>query len=311
MTDLVKAWAPASVSNLGPGFDALGIALSSWGDEISVRLMYEESTRSLIYDPEGVWTGTDVLKENTAGVAALEVAAIGEYEGGFELTIKKGVRAGSGVGSSAASAVAAAVAMNAALGAHLSKVELIPAVLKGEAIVSGVEHGDNVMPALLGGIVLMRSESPSEFSTLPPPQGMRLVIVLPEVEVLTKTARTLLPDSVTLHEAVDHAARLSLLVDALHRNDVARVGELIMSDDIVEPCRAVLVKPYELLKRAALDAGAAGCALSGSGPAMFAITTSASSAEQIEKAFQSVCDASSIRCITTIDQVNQEGARII
>jgi len=311
MRERVTAWAPASVSNLGPGFDALGAALSSWGDEVSVHLTPDSSDRTVGFDETGVWQGTTALQKNTAGVAAEEVATIAGYEGGFSISIKKGIHAGSGVGSSAASAVAGALAMSEALQAGLEKQDLIPAVMKGESIVSGAWHGDNVLPSLLGGFILMRSDVPSDFVRIAAPPGMKSIIVLPQVEVFTKKARDVLPESVSLREAVDHAARLAMLIDALHRGDVPRFGSLAMSDGIVEPRRAALLEAYAPLKEAALSSGADGCGLSGSGPALFAVSNSEETSRTIQKAFETVCEEQGLRCRTAIETVDDVGARIL
>jgi len=273
--------------------------------------MPEKADRSVIFDETGVWKGTTVLDKNTAGVSVLEVARLAGYEGGFSISIKKGIHAGSGVGSSAASAVAGAFAMSEALEAGFEKTDLIGAVMKGESIVSGAWHGDNVLPSLLGGFILMRSDTPTEFVKVEASSEMKLIVVLPQVQVFTKKAREVLPKSVTLSQAVDHAARLGLMIDALHRGDTRRFGSLSMSDGIVEPRRASFLSAYEFLKDAALSAGADGCALSGSGPAMFAVTNDASVARRVQDGFQEVCAAQSIHCRTAIDSVDSRGAKIL
>jgi len=309
MTNFTSAWAPASLSNLGPGFDALGVALTKWGDTVSITLL-EGSEIRVSFARGSKWTGPTDAKRNTASVAAIEVAKMVGYHGGISIEIDKGFRAGSGLGSSAASAVAAAVAMNGATGGTLSKEDLIPAVMKGEAIVSHSIHGDNVLPSLLGGFILLQSSSPEGFMRIEGASDICFAVLLPELEVLTINAREHLPDSIPLTRAVDHAARLGLLINSINTNDTAAIGALIMSDDLIEPTRSQLLPPYQRIKEAALAAGAAGCALSGSGPAMYAVCGSSSDASRVAEAMATACRDAGYECASITDSVNLTGATL-
>lgn len=307
MESRFTAFAPASLSNLGPGFDCLGLALGHWHDKVVVELI-DEPEYHVSFDPSGEWTGPTEPSRNTASVAAIHVAERVSYRGGARISIRKGIRAGSGLGSSAASAVAGAMAMNLALDSPFSKADLIPSCLAGESVVSGAMHGDNVLPSLLGGIVLVESGSPDVYERIEAPSPFHFAVILPDVEVLTQEARSLLPEQITLEMGSIWASRLAQLVNAFQLGDAARVGGLIMKDEIVEPIRARLLKPYQDIKLTALRSGALGCALSGSGPAMFAVCSSPESASSIAQVMQDACGQFGIESRIVTETVNSTGA---
>lgn len=276
-------WGPGSLSNLGPGFDALGLCLKGAGDRVEAWRTAEAGVQ-VVADPDAAYSVPAEASRNTAAVAASTVLRMLGVEGGIALRISKGFKPGSGIGSSAASAVGGAWAANLVYGAPLSKPEVVEAVLAGEEVASGARHGDNVLPALFGGLVLLSSTSPIRYRCIPLGAPLHLAIVQPDVEVLTKEARALLPERVPLSDAVHNAAELAFMIDAFRAGDWTTVGRCIMADRIVEPVRARLVPCYEPVRRAALAAGAYGCALTGSGPSLFAITASAAAAEVVLRA---------------------------
>lgn len=263
------SYAPGSLSNLGPGFDALGLAVSGVGDHVTARRT----------DTPGVTVeridGADGLPldaaRNTAARAAAWVLRASGADGGLALVIQKGIPLGSGVGGSAASAVAGAVAANATLGRPFEKTDLIAAALDGEGAASGAAHGDNVLPSLMGGLVLVDPADATRWRRIETPPLPPLAVVLPDVRVLTRDARAALPAGVSLPDASAQAAGLAFLLDALRAGDWAEAGRRLMTDRLAEPHRAGLVPDYDAVRRAALDAGAAGVCLSGSGPAMVAL----------------------------------------
>ena len=156
MTESVTAFAPASIGNVGVGFDVLGLALEGVGDRVVAEKVDGQGVR--ISEVRGLdgnlhpYLSTDP-ETNTASIAA---AALWKAHGrgGIALKIHKGVPLQSGMGSSAASAVAAVVAANALLDEPLPVEALLPFALEGEKFASGGLHADNVAPSLLGGLVL-------------------------------------------------------------------------------------------------------------------------------------------------------------
>ena len=307
MLEKVRVFGPASLSNMGPGFDTIGLCLEGIGDVVEARIAEVDGVR-IFLDECGTQAGipTEPAK-NTAGVAALEVLNLLNSSAGIDLYIKKGFVAGSGIGSSAACAAASAWAVNLLHGRPLKKDALIEAVLEGEAVASGAKHGDNALPAFLGGLVLVSSFDPTVYRRIPVTSPLWISLILPEIQVLTKKARAMLPGSVPLKTAVHQASALGFMIDALRSGDMAEVGKWIMKDHLAEPVRADLVPCYNSVKNAALDEGAFGCALTGSGPAMFAITDNEMQAHSI---LQSMIEASTLQKINAngyVTTLNESG----
>jgi homoserine kinase len=279
----VTAFAPATVSNVGCGFDVLGFALEAPGDEVSARLLGpgEPVVIDDIAGDEGRLPRE--AARNTAGVAARALLdAVGERRG-VALTIRKGLPLAGGLGGSAASAAAAAVAVDALLGTNVPPARLVACALEGERLGAGSAHADNIAPAIYGGLVLVRESAPPDVIRLPVPAGLSAVVVHPDLEIETARARALLGDTVPLAAAIRQSANLGAFVDALHRGDLAQLARAI-EDAIAEPRRAPLIPGLAAIKRAAVDAGALGAGISGSGPSLFALCASRSIAERVADA---------------------------
>ncbi len=246
-------------------------------------------------------------RRNTAARAAAHVLRQSGAEGGLSLVIDKGIPLGSGIGGSAASAVAGAVAADAALAARLSTAALLAAALDGEGAASGAAHGDNVIPSLVGGMVLVDPADTSRWRRIDLPALPPLPVVVPATAVLTREARAVLPPRVSLHEASAQAGALAWLLDALRAGDWGAAGAALMTDRLAEPYRAPLVPAYDAVRRAAIDAGAAGCCLSGSGPAMVALPRDASDADAILAAMTAAAGPGALAWLATVDG---DGARV-
>jgi homoserine kinase len=275
------AFAPATVSNVACGFDVLGFALSEPGDEVTARASAEGVTIESITGDNGRIPRE--ASRNTAGVAVLALLAKLGHRGGVALSIRKGLPLSSGLGGSAASAAAAVVAVDALLGANASVATLIACALEGERLGAGSAHADNIAPSICGGFVLVRRANPPDIVRLPVPNGLTAVIVHPDLEIETAKARALLGDTVALADAVKQWANLGALVHGLHTSDFALIGRSL-EDFIAEPKRAPLVPGLASIKRAAADAGALGCSLSGSGPSLFALCADRAIAERVAAA---------------------------
>ncbi len=302
------AFGPASLSNLGPGFDALGLCIDGSGDYVAASLSEEPGIRVRFIGGDGGLLPTDP-KKNTASVAAARVLELAEYEGGLDLEIEKQVPFGSGIGGSAASAVAGAWATNMALGEPFTKEQLVDAVLAGEAVASGSFHGDNVLPALFGGLVMVSSSEPSRYRRVTLPRELPLAVIAPQVQVLTKQARDILPTRIPFADSIHNASELAFLIDAFHNGDWQAVGRCIMQDRIVEPIRAELVPCYEAVKAGALEAGALGSALTGSGPAMFAVAETGGDAERVLEAMIAASQSAGIDADGFVTMGNPDGVR--
>lgn len=309
MPDRVRVFAPATASNLGPGFDVLGLALGRPGDLVEAE----------IRDRPGVElvevTGADSLStdpgENVVGIAAaaaLERLSAGR---GVRLWLRKQMPLGSGLGSSAASSVGGAAAVDALFGGTLSTGDLVACALRGEAAASGTAHADNVAPCVLGGIVLIRATDPLDLVRLPVPDALRVVLVHPHTQVLTAAARRLVAERrFTIGQAVANLGNVAALVTALHRGDLGLLGRSIR-DALVEPVRAPLVPAFAAVRQAALDAGALGCSISGSGPSVLAFADSDASAAAVAGAMQAAFARAGLESDRYAGPVNTAGARVL
>ena len=312
----VTAFAPATVSNVACGFDVLGFAMEAPGDEVSASFAGGKTT-----DGAGTVTIEDIEGDggrlprdgakNTAGVAVRALLqTLGEHRN-ITLRIRKGLPLSSGLGGSAASAAAAVVAVDALLGAASPLITLIASALEGERLGAGSAHADNVAPALCGGLVLVRRTSPPDVLQLPVPPGLTAVVVHPDIEIETSMARALLGSDVPLKDAVQQWANLGALVHGLHTGDFAVIGRSL-EDTIAEPRRASLVPGLAAIKRAAADAGALGCSLSGSGPSLFALCKGYDVALRVAEAMTAAVGREiGGESQTYLSPVAQRGARVI
>jgi homoserine kinase len=303
----VRAFAPGTVANVGPGLDILGLALTGPGDTVSVeRVSGGEITIRSSGHPD---IPSDVLR-NTAGIAASLVREkAGAVATGLVLEIEKGLPLSGGQGGSAASAAAAAVATNALFGSPLLPRQLLEPCLAAEEAVSG-RHADNVAAALLGGMVLVRSLEPCDIVALPFPDDLLVVIVEPDERMPTEKARAALPRSVEREIAVAQAANVGALVAALFSGDRELLGRSI-EDRIAEPARAPLLPGFAEAKSAALEAGALGCSLSGSGPSAFAFVAGEGLAARVAAAMASAYLWRGIAAAAKVCRVEKRGARVL
>ena len=307
--DAVTAFAPATVSNVACGFDVLGFALASPGDEVTARLASAGVHIEDILGDDGRLP-RDAAK-NTASVAAQALlTAAGEHRG-VALSIRKGLPLSSGLGGSAASAAAAVVAVDALFGLRATVETLVSCALEGERLGAGSAHADNIAPSICGGFVLVRRASPPDIIRLPVPAGLTVVVVHPDLEIETARARALLGDMVPLADAIQQWANLGALVDGLHRGDFAQISRSL-EDTIAEPRRAPLVPGLAVIKRAAVEAGALGCSLSGSGPSLFALCRDSATAERVAAAMTATVLAEiGGKSQTYISSIAPHGAHVV
>ena len=305
----VTAFAPATVSNVACGFDVLGFALASPGDEVTARRTSSGITiDDIVNDGGRLPRGAE---KNTAGVAAQALLRAAGVTAGVALTIRKGLPLASGLGGSAASAAAAVVAVDALFGLGSSIDRLVACALEGEHLGAGSAHADNIAPSICGGFVLVRRASPPDIVRLPVPAGLTAVVVHPHLEIETAMARRLLGDTVALKDAIQQWANLGAFVDGLHRGDFDLIARSL-EDRIAEPKRAPLVPGLAAIKQAAVDAGALGCSLSGSGPSLFALCRNTADGERVARAMnEAVRREIGGETETYISSVAPEGARVL
>ncbi len=308
MTNAVTAFAPATVANLAAGFDVLGLALHGLGDTVTARLVPGHGVRVDAITGDGGQLPTDPAL-NTAAIAATHTLRRAGIDVGVALEVHKGLPIGSGLGSSAASAAAAAFAVNRLLGNPLRKGELVEPCMEAEAVVAG-RHADNVAPALLGGLILVRGTEPLDLVRLPVPDGLTMVVVTPAFALRTKDARDALPREVPLRALVGASANIAGLVAACFSGDLALLGRCL-ADEVVTPARARLIPGCEAVIGAALDAGALGSSISGAGPSVFALCRSLRSASECARAMQAAFAEAGLDATTLISPADCPGARTL
>jgi homoserine kinase len=304
-----EAFAPATVANLGVGFDILGMAVEGPGDVISVERRTERGAViiSIIGDNGELPTAPE---KNVATIAANALLNAAEADFGVGIRLKKGLPLASGLGSSAASSVAAAVAVNALLGEPFKREELLPFTLEGEAAVSGY-HADNVAPCLLGGITLTNGTEIHAIRKLPVPSNLYLALVSPDVAVPTVEARAVLPKNVSLATMVHQTGVVAELVDALYRSDIERLAHAMEADKVVEPARAHLMPYLHEVRFAAKRAGALGMVISGAGPTLCAVCDDNTVAKRVVEAMKAIYDDAGIASRIRYGQVWQDGAQVL
>lgn len=275
--------APASIGNVGPGFDVLGLCVDGLADEVTVRLGDQTQLRVRGADADAVPLDPDANATIIAARAmlrALDIAAEPQIETERRLPLA------GGLGSSAAAAVAGALGAAAAANRDVPLATVLSAALAGEAA-AGSAHLDNIAPCLVGGLTVARSTEPPDIYRAPIGAPWWVAVVTPDVTVRTESARQLLPEQLSTAAWVNQMAHTSALLTAFALGDPDGLGRAL-HDAFAEPRRAPLVPGLAEAKAAARDAGALGASLSGSGPTVFAIAPDRATAKAVRDA---LCEA--------------------
>lgn len=307
MENEIKLFSPATVANVSCGFDVMGFCLDSVGDTMVIRKT----------DSKGIFItkveGFDLPLEaelNVAGVSALAMYSAIDVDFGFEIEINKKIKPGSGIGSSAASAVGSVFGMNELLGRPFNKTQLTAFAIKGEALASKSEHADNLAPALFGGFTLVKSLSPLQILQIPTPSDLYATIIHPQIEIKTSEARAILPKNVPLNDAITQWANFGSLIHALHTSDYELIKSAL-KDVIVEPYRSKLIPHYDEVKKAAIEAGALGAGISGSGPSIFSLSKGIETAKNVKDAMHKVYSKTNIDFDIHVSKINTKGVKIL
>lgn len=252
---------PSSTSNLGPGFDALGLALSP-----GLVARYEPGADPLEVEWRGTLVGLAATPDDDLAVRAFTQALPTDLAPSGHLTLDSEIPVGRGLGSSAAARVAGAYLAAAVLGEQPDAGAIMRRVAAEE------RHPDNAVPAVLGGFRVATYDQDRLVSTvLPISPEVGMVFVDPGVEMRTEDARRVLPTDVPMAHATRTAARVAMLVQGLAHAD----GELIalgLADVLHVPFRLPLLPGAAEAVAAGCEAGAWGVTLSGSGSGLIAFT---------------------------------------
>jgi homoserine kinase len=311
MNSPITAFAPATVANVGCGFDIFGLAINEPGDKVVAQISEAPGVRIQKITGDNGKLPTESEK-NTASFSVMKMLeSLQKTDIGIDLIIHKDMPLGSGLGSSAASSAAALVAVNELLGKPLTKHELLPFAMESEALACGSPHADNVAPSLLGGFVLIRSYDPLDVIQIQTPQELVVVVVHPDIEIMTADSRKVMKKKVSLSDAVMQSGNAAALIAGLLKDDYELVGRSLR-DVMAEPARSMLIPGYDSARQSAMEAGALGFSISGSGPSVFALCRGEESGEKIKiaimDAFKKNVGFDSEGYVSTI---NQEGAHVI
>ncbi len=301
----IRVFCPATIANISCGFDVLGVALDTIGDEMVVRKTKDKGIRIIKIEGQQLPMETHL---NVAGVAGLALLAVSDYDGGFEIEIYKKIKAGSGIGSSAASSTGAVWAMNKLLNTPFSTLELVKFAMEGERLASGVAHADNVAPALYGGFTLVRSYTPLDVIPIPSPKDLYATVIHPQIEVKTSDSRKILKTTISLEDGIKQWGNLGGLIAGLFTSDYDLIGRSL-EDHIVEPIRSILIPGFDAIKSTAIENGALGCGISGSGPSIFSFSKGEHSAQRVGTAMKEVYKKIGIDFDIHISKINTSGIK--
>ncbi|MEM0941258.1 MAG: homoserine kinase [Bacteroidota bacterium] len=307
MKKKVKVLAPATVANIGCGYDTIGFALEGIYEEITVTR--REDKLLTISNIEGANLPRNV-HENVSTIAAKALLDHLGIEMGFDFHIKKLFLPGSGLGSSASSAAGAAYAVNQLLPKPLSTAALLPFALEGEAFASKSYHADNVAPSLLGGCICMRSYDPLDYFSVPIAKELEVLIARSNVEIKTSEAKGILPKQIDIPVARNQWGNLASLIHALHIKDWNRLANSI-EDFIAEPVRKSLIPGYDQMKAIANEHGCVGFNISGSGPSVFMLFTNKNEMKKSRNDIQKLIDEQSVTCDFFESKMSNQGCRLI
>jgi homoserine kinase len=303
----IKIFCPATIANLSCGFDVLGTCLENVGDEMIIRKSNQKGIRITKI------VGADLpleTEKNVAGVAALALIDAIDTVFGFDIEIYKNIKAGSGIGSSSASAAGAVFGINELLGKPFSRKQLVQFAMKGEALASGSEHADNVAPCLLGGFTLVRSSNPLDIIRIESPVDLFATVIHPQIELKTSEMRAVLQPMISLKSAIAQWGNVGGFVAGLYTSDYELIGRSL-HDVIVEPLRGKFIPQFDLVKKVALENGALGAGISGSGPSIFALSKGLQTAQNVANAMSKIYDKTEIPYEIHVCKINDLGVKAI
>ena len=304
---VVKVFAPASIANMGCGFDIMGFTLDEVGDVLEMSLSEGDgiSITNLTDVPL-----PDDIEMNVITPVIRKFLDIMDKKAQIDVKILRKIYPGSGIGSSSASSAAAAYGMNALYGYPLSDEELVECAMEGENLASGGYHGDNAAPAVMGGIVLIRGYEPLDLIKIPVPGNFYCAVIHPDIVVSTKQAREILPKEVPLHDAIRQWGNVGGLVAGLYSSDINLVGRA-MKDFVAEPYRKQFIPGFDELREKLLGTGALAMNIAGSGPSVFALADKFGIASRAGKIMKEHFDALGIGYEAFVVKVSNNGAKVI
>lgn len=303
----IRVFAPASIANLGCGFDVMGLALDEVGDILEMTLDEGEGI-SIVNDTE-VPLPEDP-EQNVITPVIRKFMAVTGSRGKIDVRICQKIFPGSGIGSSAASSAAAAYGVNELFGCPLTEEELVVCTMEGENLASGGYHADNAAPALMGGIVLIRGYEPLDLIKLPVPGNFYCAVIHPQLVVNTKEARGILPKVVPMHNAVKQWGNVGGLIAGLYSGNIGLIGRS-MQDAVAEPYRKQFIPDFDALRYKVLQTGALAMNIAGSGPSVFTLADCREVAQKSANIMKTHFDGLDIKSEAYVVKVTNKGAKLI
>ncbi|RZN57209.1 MAG: homoserine kinase [Candidatus Methanomethylicota archaeon] len=309
----IRVTAPATIANLGPGFDLIGMALDKPRDIVEVFLEEKGEDEVKVSGLQASDIPLDPNK-NSAMVAAKAVLKKVKKENfKIKMNLIKEIPPRRGLGSSGASSIAGAYAVNCILGNPLKSEELLECAMEGEKVACGSPHIDNIAPALFGGITFISSFNPIRIIRLEPIKNAEILVLSPKIEIgieKTKIAREILPKEVMLKTMVNQIQSFGNLIIGLMKKDLNLIGLGISGDHVIEPARAKLIPRFYDLKNRALENGAYGFSISGAGPSVFALVPKGEG-KRIGEILYSILRENGILSEYSIHENSEDGVKIV
>jgi homoserine kinase len=300
----IKIVVPASIGNVGPGFDVLGLAVSLY-NTLEVKVLSKKPGKPLIHISGD---DSDILPTDRSNVCYKAFTSVfNRLNRGIpqvEMHLTNRIPLARGLGSSACARLAGALAANAICNSKLSETEIVNLVARMEG------HPDNVAASMWGGLVTSIPVGKNEwiYQKMQVAKALHIALAIPDFEVSTPKARAILPKKVPLSDAVFNLSRVVSLVSALEQGDKHLLW-LALQDRLHQPYRAKLIPGFNNVLAAAKKAGALGAAISGSGPTIFAICTSSNSANKVASAMSRAFSRATVNSAPLVTRICHNGTR--
>ncbi len=305
--DSIRVFAPATIANLGCGYDIFGLALEGIGETITIKKILGDGI--VIKNQSGYPLPLDPSLNIAGIVCNLFFEKLGSKKG-IEISIESKIKPGSGLGSSGSSAAGCVYAVNELFDSPFSTLELTELAMRAEGGVEGKGHADNVGAALYGGVILVRSYSPLDILKLNYPKDLWISIIYPQVEVKTTEAKKMLKEFIPLTDAVSQWGNVAGLVHGFQMND-RKIIKNSIQDVVAEPKRSLLIPCYNEMKEISFENGSFGFNISGSGPSVFSFCNDKLTCEQINTNCKNLLSKNNVEALTYISKINPIGIRIL
>ena len=304
---------PASTSNLGPGFDCIGMALPIY-NTITIEETVLPGTGieiNVINDSESaddMLTEHMPMDENSIIYKAVELLynSIGQTPSELKITVQSQIPIARGLGSSASVIVGGLLAANKLLGKPADEVALLSIAAEVEG------HPDNVTPSIVGGLVLTSLEDDGSvvYRKLDWPEEWQITVCIPDYELSTEISRSVLPKEVPMHDAVFNAKRLAMFIQAVNTKD-ANLMKMALHDRLHQPYRMKLVPGLDkIMENLKHEENVLGCVLSGAGPAIVVISQK-NNLDRIKSIIKDTWEDMNVKVNIMTLPVETQGAQII